>query len=500
MDLLTLLKDRITSMLLKDESTHVIEKKQALEQFYPFLLTALKSKPEWIEAFQNNLNPRLTDIFAGHLELKDQFLAAVSQTAPQHEIELLLNRSIPPVLNVLEDEAGSRDPVVIEHFLNQKNDHVSIVLAPWAQAILGAIGLGGLATATTVGAQNINESVNTTIQPVNENIEAVVPPPSVTTSSEPIQTNIESEKKSTGGFWSALIALLILICLAFWGLRSCKNNDTEATAPIQANQESAQNDAILVVSTDKNGNLQSCQANIGDASFITTLQQQIKKIFNHAPGCVTGTQGFTANLTDQSALESVLQLIKGVPNVSLTWTGSQLTLTGTDVATLERLKGQIQPLLKTVNVQVAQSLDENAAVSTSIHQAQQAIAAINPDTAQPQDITKALNLQIINFASGSDVIPDVNKDVLNQAAVLMKSVENAKLVIKGYTDSVGNADSNKILSQKRAQAVADYLTTQGVDRTRLTVQGLGQENPIADNTTKEGQFKNRRIEFDVVAQ
>ena len=71
-------------------------------------------------------------------------------------------------------------------------------------------------------------------------------------------------------------------------------------------------------------------------------------------------------------------------------------------------------------------------------------------------------------------------------------------MINGYTDSAANADSNKVLSQKRAQAVADYLVAQGVDGSKLTVQGFGQENPVADNTTKEGQFKDRRIAFDVM--
>ena len=193
-----------------------------------------------------------------------------------------------------------------------------------------------------------------------------------------------------------------------------------------------------------------------------------------------------------------MNLIKGVPGVSLTWTGNTLSLKGTDAVILQKLATQIQPLLKTAHVQLDQPLDINTAVNSSIDQAQQAMTAINPAQAQPQDIVKALNLQIINFASGSNAIPEANKAVLNQAATLMKALPNAQLVINGYTDSVGNADSNKVLSQKRAQAVADYLVAQGVDGSKLTLKGFGQENPVSDNTTKEGQFKNRRIAFDVM--
>lgn len=128
MDLLALLKDRVTPMLMTSETSDIDAKKYALEQFYPFLLTALKAKPEWIGIFQNNLNPRLSDIFSGHTELKDQFLAAISQTASPNDVELLLNRSIPPVLNTIEDEAGSRDPVVIQHYLSQSMRVIILVL------------------------------------------------------------------------------------------------------------------------------------------------------------------------------------------------------------------------------------------------------------------------------------------------------------------------------------------------------------------------------------
>lgn len=57
---------------------------------------------------------------------------------------------------------------------------------------------------------------------------------------------------------------------------------------------------------------------------------------------------------------------------------------------------------------------------------------------------------------------------------------------------------NKALSQKRAQAVVDYLVKQGVDPAQLQAVGYGSQQPVADNATPEGQFKNRRIEFEVL--
>jgi hypothetical protein len=65
--------------------------------------------------------------------------------------------------------------------------------------------------------------------------------------------------------------------------------------------------------------------------------------------------------------------------------------------------------------------------------------------------------------------------------------------IDGYTDSTGTPAYNKGLSERRAQAVADYLTSNGIGAHRLTVKGYGQDNPVADNKTAEGRAHNRRV-------
>jgi outer membrane protein OmpA-like peptidoglycan-associated protein len=68
-------------------------------------------------------------------------------------------------------------------------------------------------------------------------------------------------------------------------------------------------------------------------------------------------------------------------------------------------------------------------------------------------------------------------------------------VIEGYTDSVGSAAYNEQLSKKRAEAVADYLTSHGVERAQIKTVGKGEENPIASNSTAEGRANNRRVEI-----
>lgn len=67
----------------------------------------------------------------------------------------------------------------------------------------------------------------------------------------------------------------------------------------------------------------------------------------------------------------------------------------------------------------------------------------------------------------------------------------------GYTDSQGEADYNKPLSDRRAKAVADYLRSKSLTGLRINSTGMGEENPIASNTTKEGRAENRRVEIDL---
>jgi outer membrane protein OmpA-like peptidoglycan-associated protein len=67
--------------------------------------------------------------------------------------------------------------------------------------------------------------------------------------------------------------------------------------------------------------------------------------------------------------------------------------------------------------------------------------------------------------------------------------------IEGHTDNVGTASSNKTLSENRAKSVLDAIVARGIEKSRLSAKGWGQEKPIGDNKTEEGRAKNRRVEI-----
>jgi len=98
----------------------------------------------------------------------------------------------------------------------------------------------------------------------------------------------------------------------------------------------------------------------------------------------------------------------------------------------------------------------------------------------------------------ADLKPE-GKEQLNayhaKAKADLSSAEKVRVV--GYTDNTGTAEHNSKLSKQRAEVVRDYLIDVGADPKKLDAIGAADANPIADNSTKEGQAKNRRVEIEV---
>jgi len=126
-----------------------------------------------------------------------------------------------------------------------------------------------------------------------------------------------------------------------------------------------------------------------------------------------------------------------------------------------------------------------------------ALAALRPGFTA-RDLVSAMNLQVINFATGSAEIPAASRDLLNSTVTALKAAPAGTTIeIGGHTDSTGDPAANATLSQQRADAVRDYLVQQGVNASMLTARGYGQTAPLTTNDTEEGRFRNRRIEFTV---
>ena len=97
------------------------------------------------------------------------------------------------------------------------------------------------------------------------------------------------------------------------------------------------------------------------------------------------------------------------------------------------------------------------------------------------------------FEFDSAKLTDSVSERLDNFVNFLNEYPQAQVEITGYTDSSGPAAYNLKLSERRAQAVADYLIAAGIDADRFTVTGMGEEDPVADNSTHEGREQNRRV-------
>jgi len=104
----------------------------------------------------------------------------------------------------------------------------------------------------------------------------------------------------------------------------------------------------------------------------------------------------------------------------------------------------------------------------------------------------------ILFDFDSSVIKPMFAVVLKELAKILQQKANKGLVIEGHADSIGTAEYNQLLSERRANAIKEFLVSKGLSASNLTAKGVGEQKSIADNTTKEGRAQNRRVEFHVL--
>lgn len=88
--------------------------------------------------------------------------------------------------------------------------------------------------------------------------------------------------------------------------------------------------------------------------------------------------------------------------------------------------------------------------------------------------------------------------VLNSVGEVLAKYADTTVRVSGHTDNTGSRQHNQTLSERRASSVADYLVTRGVAQNRMLVQGMGFDQPIADNSTQAGRASNRRVELYIL--
>jgi len=122
---------------------------------------------------------------------------------------------------------------------------------------------------------------------------------------------------------------------------------------------------------------------------------------------------------------------------------------------------------------------------------QRQIAELN---ARETDRGLVVTLGDLLFATGKSELTGGAGANLNKLAAFLREYPDRTVYVEGHTDSVGSAESNYLLSQRRADSVTSYLIGQGIAPNRLTSKGLGEGSPVASNDTATGRQQNRRVE------
>jgi outer membrane protein OmpA-like peptidoglycan-associated protein len=140
---------------------------------------------------------------------------------------------------------------------------------------------------------------------------------------------------------------------------------------------------------------------------------------------------------------------------------------------------------------------DNTASPREANAALQGLAQVGTVRQDPRGLVITLSGSLLFPTGEEELSPIGNQNVDRVAHALAQQPKDTTFDIEGYTDSSGSDAENRTLSERRAQAVADRLVTEGIDSSRIRVVGRGEDQPIADNGTDEGRASNRRVEIVV---
>lgn len=194
-------------------------------------------------------------------------------------------------------------------------------------------------------------------------------------------------------------------------------------------------------------------------------------------------KGFLATTSIAINIASRLENSKAVIN------STKLTVTGEALSELAAEK---------IRVQVANALPPgfSGEANITVREVQKA-QIVEPDICQNL-LNNLQRFTIIQFDLAKYDIKEESFGLLDRLVFAAKRCPQSRIAVEGHADSDGGDDFNQQLSESRAIAVRDYLTTSGVSSLRIETLGFGEKQPIADNISRAGRAQNRRIEFRVL--
>lgn len=480
MDIISHLTRTVSPAVLGDDSTP--DKKNLLEQFYAIFAARLADNDTY-SRFDNENIARDDQGFYDRVWTDGAHRDQISrELAATHNVDATASRGLiamaaPLAYHEIKSLAGTTP---VPQFLNDNLSDYQHHIPAWAGAVLPA----GMLAAAPAGAR-ISDTVST--------------------------APLHHEEEKSGSFMKALlpiIGLIILGALAWALLRGCQENPEPVATPVVTEEQAVTDEQVVAaadiqpaslrLATGEANTLYACRMNVGDEALQTSIMNAMSNTFgDEADKCRADVDdNFAIDMPAAPQLATILPIFKNVPNASMVIKGDEIIVNAPDADVLDGLVTDLQAAAPAMTVIAEGPLDLQNEIDDSVVAAQTAMDNLgdNPD---PRDVARALSLQVINFELDKAIIPDVNKPLLDRAVQIMEQVPDMELMIIGHTDKLASNAYNMELSQERADAVKAYMVSQGADASKLQTTGKGETDPIADNSTEQGRFRNRRIEFTV---
>jgi len=242
---------------------------------------------------------------------------------------------------------------------------------------------------------------------------------------------------------------------------------------------------------------------------LMTPQTEVK---SHKKGVFRGSKDYNASYI----LRSLRLEVDGVGNAEGQLVADKIRFDEQDLRTAQALKSTVDPLESELREKLRAQQAEQERLAGQILETQAIAETARAEAAKAQATADLANNRIngldefdsiktitVNFRSGSANLGPQAKAEIDKAAAWVKT-QNAKgwvMAVVGYADSTGDTARNRSLSERRAKAVIYYLVTRHKLPTQRLVQpfGYGQLEPVADNRTRGGRARNRRVEIRLMA-
>ena len=235
-------------------------------------------------------------------------------------------------------------------------------------------------------------------------------------------------------------------------------------------------------------------------AHVTNNSQNVPVVIKGVVATSSDKQQLLDKLKAQYPDKPVRDEIEVRSNISIptNWQQIATTIIDSDISNIRQGRIDIHGTTISLHGKVS-SLEQKQAIQNRIHsrltdlyQLENQLVVVE---GEQRLIDETLGNRIVEFESGSTNLTPMGLGILDDMAGVLQRVGDKPVLITGHTDNVGNSTANLALSNKRAEAVKQYLIGRNINSARLSTTGKGDSDPIASNDNEEGRTRNRRIEF-----